>query len=146
MVCRRCGFKIYEKVDYCPSCRHPVYKETGYTVPGAAGNRETVRYIPREEEPRQIDFEIDKPVSAVLVTTTEKTKTKKSVFGAATRMAIGGVAAGPVGALVGLATTGSKNKITGQTATFSVTYASGKTKIETVKVGSKRFKTLAALL
>lgn len=41
MVCRRCGFKIYEKVDYCPSCGYPTREKVVYTAPHA-GNTEKV--------------------------------------------------------------------------------------------------------
>lgn len=98
----------------------------------------------REEEckqqprPRNIP---DWPVSAVIVTTQDKTKNKSGLGSAI----VGGMIAGPVGAVVG-ASVGKKTVVTGQKVTFSVKYRSGRTDIETVEVGTERFKTLSSLL
>ena len=81
------------------------------------------------------------PVSAVIVSTQDKTKNKSGLGSAV----VGGMIAGPVGAVVG-ASVGKKTVVTGQKVTFSVKYRSGRTGIETVDVCSERFKTLSALL
>ena len=85
-------------------------------------------------------------VSAVLISTLDETRSKKSAVGAAGRAVVGGALLGPVGALAGAATTKSNTKVVGQKATFSVKYASGRTGTETVDVRSKRFNELSALL
>lgn len=41
MVCKRCGFKIHEEVNYCPSCGYPTREKVVYTAPHA-GNTEKV--------------------------------------------------------------------------------------------------------
>jgi hypothetical protein len=81
------------------------------------------------------------PVAAVVVTSKDKLSTSGGLGGAV----VGGLIAGPVGAVVG-ASAGKKTEVTGQEVTFSVRYQSGRTGVETVKAGSKRFKELAALL
>lgn len=81
------------------------------------------------------------PVSAVIVTTQDKTKNKSGLGSAV----VGHMIAGPVGAVVG-ASVGKKTVVTGQTVTFSVKYQSGRTGIETVEVGSERFNFLSSLL
>lgn len=81
------------------------------------------------------------PVAAVVVTAQDKTRTSSGLGSAV----VGGMIAGPVGAIVG-ASAGKKTEITGQKVTFSVKYQSGRTGIETVDVNSKRFKQLSALL
>ena len=81
------------------------------------------------------------PVAAVVVTAQDKLSTSGGLGGAV----VGGLVAGPLGAVVG-ASAGKKTEVTGQKVTFSVKYASGRTGIETVDVKSKRFKELSALL
>ena len=81
------------------------------------------------------------PVSAVVVSTQDKTRTKSGLGSAV----VGGIIAGPVGAVVG-ASVGKKTVVTGQKLTFSVKYKSGRTGIEIVEVGSERFERLSALL
>lgn len=83
-----------------------------------------------------------RPVAAVLVATQDRYG--KSVTGTAARTLLGGALFGTFGAAVGMAT--AQSKMTGQKATFSVKYASGRTGTETVDVGSKRFEELAKLL
>lgn len=80
-------------------------------------------------------------MSAVVVSTQDKTKTKGGFGGAV----VGGMIAGPVGAIVG-ASASKKTVVTGQKVTFSVKYQSGRTGIETVDINSERFKQLSALL
>ena len=98
-----------------------------------------------EEERKQKEWERklydNWPVSAVVVSTQDKTKTKGGLGSAV----VGGIIAGPVGAVVG-ASVGKKTVVTGQKVTFSVKYKSGRTGIETVEVGSERFERLSALL
>lgn len=81
------------------------------------------------------------PVSAVVVSTQDKTKNKSGLGSAV----VGHVIAGSVGAIVGVSV-GKKTVVTGQKVTFSVKYKSGRTGIETVEVGSERFERLSALL
>ena len=81
------------------------------------------------------------PVAAVVVAAQDKTKTSGGLGSAV----VGGMIAGPVGAVVG-ASLGKKTTVTGQKVTFSVRYESGRTGVETVEVNSKRFKELSALL
>lgn len=107
----------------------------------------------RERIAREARAEMEKaerldntPVSAMLISTQDRTKTSKSAVSAAGRAMIGGALLGPVGALAGAASTGGKTKVVGQKATFSVKYASGRVGTETVEVGSTRFNELAALL
>lgn len=87
-----------------------------------------------------------RPVEATLITTSDRTKTTKSAVSAAGRAIVGGVIAGPAGAVLGAATTSGKTSVTEQRATFFVKYASGRTGTETVKVGSDRFNELAAVM
>lgn len=94
-----------------------------------------------EEKERQQKLRDNWPVSAVIVTTQDKTKNKSGLGSAV----VGGMIAGPVGAVVG-ASVGKKTVVTGQTVTFSVKYQSGRTGIETVEVGSERFNFLSSLL
>ena len=94
-----------------------------------------------EEKERQQKLRDNWPVSAVIVTTQDKTKNKSGLGSAV----VGGMIAGPVGAVVG-ASVGKKTVVTGQTVTFSVKYQSGRTGIETVEVGSERFIFLSSLL
>ena len=82
--------------------------------------------------------ELQRPVSAVLISTT----THRSALGTVTRAVFGGAILGPVGAIGGAASGTSKPTH----ATFSVKYASGRTATETVPVNSKRFNELSALL
>ena len=84
----------------------------------------------------------DPAVAAVLVSTTEETG--KGVLGTAARGTLGYLTFGVFGAAVGVTT--ARNKTRRQRVTFSVKYASGKTGVETVEMGSKRFNELAALL
>lgn len=100
----------------------------------------------RMEEERKLKARQEKlrdnwPVSAVVISTQDKTK-NKSGLGTAV---IGGLVAGPLGAVVG-ASVGKKTVVTGQKVTFSVKYQSGRTGTETVDVGSERFKFLSSLL
>jgi len=81
-------------------------------------------------------------VSTAIVDTTMKSKTKSSVTSSVVRGAVGYAihpVAGAVGALTPKKTTITKAK----TVTFSVRYADGHCKLETVKNGSARFKELA---
>lgn len=81
-------------------------------------------------------------VSTAIVDTTMKSKTKASVTSSVVRGAVGFAihpVAGAVGALTPKKTTVTKAK----TVTFSVRYANGECKLETVKNGSARFKELA---
>lgn len=87
-------------------------------------------------------YDDNRAVSAVLISTQDETKTKKS----AGRAIVGGALFGPAGAVVGAATAKEKTKVVGQKAVFSVKYASGRTGTETVEVGSERFEALAKLL
>lgn len=82
------------------------------------------------------------PVSAVLICVQDTTG--KSVAGTAARMAIGGALFGVFGAAVGMTT--AKTKVKGQKAVFSIKYKSGRTGMETVKVGSSRFQQLVAVM
>lgn len=75
-------------------------------------------------------------VSAVLISTESR---KSGAFG---RALVGDALFGPMGAIVGAAS--AKSKAT--KATFSVKYASGRTGVETVAIGSQRFNELSALL
>lgn len=95
----------------------------------------------RKLKERQQKLRDNWPVSAVIVTTQDKTKNKSGLG----RAVVGGMIAGPVGAVVG-ASVGKKTVVTGQTVTFSVKYQSGRTGIETVEVGSERFNFLSSLL
>lgn len=100
-----------------------------------------------EREYRERAKAADKrPVEATLITTSDRTKTTKSAVSAAGRAIVGGVIAGPAGAVLGAATTSGKTSVTEQRATFFVKYASGRTGTETVKVGSDRFNELAAVM
>lgn len=94
-----------------------------------------------EEKERQQKLRDNWPVSAVIVTTQDKTKNKSGLGSAV----VGGMIAGPIGAVVG-ASVGKKTVVTGQMVTFSVKYQSGRTGIETVEVGSERFNFLSSLL
>ena len=94
-----------------------------------------------EEKERQQKIRDNWPVSAVIVTTQDKTKNKSGLGSAV----VGGMIAGPIGAVVG-ASVGKKTVVTGQMVTFSVKYQSGRTGIETVEVGSERFNFLSSLL
>ena len=82
------------------------------------------------------------PVAAVIVNT--KTETGKSALGTAARGAVGYALFGVFGAAVGV--TSGKNRVTSQKVTFSVRYASGRTGVEIVEVGTKRFEELARLV
>lgn len=95
----------------------------------------------RKLKERQQKLRDNWPVSAVIVTTQDKTKNKSGLGSAV----VGGMIADPVGAVVG-ASVGKKTVVTGQTVTFSVKYQSGRTGIETVEVGSERFNFLSSLL
>ena len=95
----------------------------------------------RKLKERQQKLRDNWPVSAVIVTTQDKTKNKSGLGSAV----VGGMIAGPIGAVVG-ASVGKKTVVTGQTVTFSVKYQSGRTGIETVEVGSERFNFLSSLL
>lgn len=82
-------------------------------------------------------------VSTAIVDTTMKSKTKASATSSVVRGAVGYGLLGPAGAAVG-ALTPKKTTITkAKTVTFSVRYANGECRIETVKNGSKRFYELA---
>ena len=95
----------------------------------------------RKLKERQQKLRDNWPVSAVIVTTQEKTKNKSGLGSAI----VGGMLAGPAGAIVG-ASVGKKTVVTGQKVTFSVKYQSGRTGIETVEVGSESFNLLSSLL
>ncbi len=88
-----------------------------------------------EQERKEANRKI---VSVVLIST----NSKKSSADAAGRAFVGGALLGPVGAIAGAATGTSK----ATTATFSVKYASGRTAVETVNIGSNRFRELSAFL
>lgn len=82
-------------------------------------------------------------VSTAIVDTTSKSKTKASASSSVVRGAVGGALFGTVGMVAG-AVTPKKTTITkAKTVTFSVRYANGECKLETVKNGSARFKELA---
>lgn len=82
-------------------------------------------------------------VSTAIVDTTMKSKTKASAGSSVVRGAVGGALFGPVGMVAG-AVTPKKTTITkAKTVTFSVRYANGDCRLETVKNGSARFKELA---
>jgi hypothetical protein len=82
-------------------------------------------------------------VSTAIVDTTTKSKTKASASSSVVRGAVGGALFGGVGMVVG-AVTPKKTTITkAKTVTFSVRYANGECKLETVKNGSARFNELA---
>lgn len=85
-------------------------------------------------------------VSTAIVDTTMKSKTKASAGSSIVRGAVGGALFGPVGMVTG-AVTPKKTTITkAKTVTFSVRYANGECRLETVKNGSARFKELAKYL
>lgn len=79
-----------------------------------------------------------RPVSAVLIST----NSKRSGVDAAGRAIVGGALLGPLGAVAGAVTGTSKTTA----VTFSVKYANGDTGVETVKINSKRFQELNAVL
>ena len=81
-------------------------------------------------------------VSTAIVDTTMKSKTKASVGSSIVRGAVGSVF-GPVGTIVGAATPKKTTVTKAKTVTFSVRYANGECRLETVKNGSDRFKELA---
>lgn len=81
-------------------------------------------------------------VSTAIVDTTMKSKTKASVGSSVVRGAVGSVF-GPVGTIVGAATPKKTTITKAKTVTFSIRYANGECKLETVKNGSARFKELA---
>lgn len=95
---------------------------------------------------KRLKSQDNRPVEATLITTSDRTKTTKSAVSAAGRAIVGGVIAGPAGAVLGAATTSGKTSVTEQRATFFVKYESGRTGTETVKVGSDRFNELATVM
>lgn len=90
----------------------------------------------RREQERKADDK--RPVSAVLIGTTEH----RSALSTVTRAMVGGAFLGIAGALGGAASGASRPTH----ATFSVKYASGRVATETVEVNSQRFRELSALL
>ena len=137
------NLKIYQSPEYKQKQEDARTERAARKAAAAQRAEETRRKRALQEEAYQRDHT---PVSAVLITTQDRTKTSKSAVGAAGRAVIGGALLGPVGALAGAASTGGKTKVVGQKATFSVKYASGRVGTETVEVGSTRFNELATLL
>lgn len=152
MYCTKCGKALERKANFCMVCGAKV----GPRVETKQCNYCRCFYLKSEKKCPACKIKKDKekalreqdwePVSAVLVATQALTETKKSAIGAAGRAVVGGALLGPIGALAGAATTRSKTSVVGQSATFSVKYASGRVGTETVYVGGERFNELAALL
>lgn len=132
--CKRCGCIFPDDMDVCPTCQK---KNRG------AKKKEVSELKLRERRFKEMD---NTPIEATLISTQDKTKTKKSAVAATGRAVVGGVLLGPAGAVIGAATTGSKTKVTGQKATFFVKYKSGRTGTETVDINSARFRELAAIM
>lgn len=132
--CKRCGCIFPDDMDVCPTCQK---KNRG------AKKREVSELKLRERRFKEMD---KRPIEATLITTSDRTKTTKSAVSAAGRAIVGGIIAGPAGAVLGAATTSGKTSVTEQRATFFVKYASGRTGTETVKVGSDRFNELATVM
>ena len=82
-------------------------------------------------------------VSTAIVDTTMKSKTKASAGSSIVRGAVGGAVFGPVGMVAGALTPKKTTVTKAKMVTFSVRYANGECKLETVKNGSARFKELA---
>jgi hypothetical protein len=140
-----CGAKVGPRVEtkQCNYCRC-FYLKSEKKCPACKIKKDKEKALREQEKAlRERDWE---PVSAVLVATQALTETKKSAIGAAGRAVVGGALLGPIGALAGAVTTRSKTSVVGQSATFSVKYASGRVGTETVYVGGERFNELAALL
>ena len=100
---------------------------------------------PRREAEKAIrrgaEGQKDPAVAAELLYTDEQ---QGSVLGTAVRGTLGYLIFGVFGA--GVAVNAGWNKAKRQRATFSVKYASGRTGVETVAVGTRRFQELAALV
>ena len=149
MVCKNCGSYYPNTEKSCPYCGcEMTKKERMATVkPTKEQERELKcrekEYRTHEKERKEQD---KRPVSATLITTRQKTETRKSVFGTIGRAAVGSMLAGPMGALIGAATTPGKTVATSEKAVFRVVYASGRVDVEEVAVGSARFKELSKLL
>lgn len=82
-------------------------------------------------------------VSTAIVDTTMTSKTKASAGSSIVRGAVGYGLFGPAGAAVGALTPKKTTVTKAKTVTFSVRYANGECRLETVKNGSARFKELA---
>ena len=149
MVCKNCGSYYPNTEKSCPYCGCEMTKKERRAAlkPTDAEEQELKRrekeYRIHEKERKEQDKH---PVSATLITTRQKTETRKSVFGTIGRAAIGSAIAGPMGALIGAATTPGKTAITAEKAVFRVVYARGRVDVEEVAVGSARFKELSKLL
>lgn len=139
MDCPKCANYYPDSEKCCPYCGCEVSKKK------KRQNRDRQRSerigFARERE-KSLAADDRVPVAAVIVST--KTETGKSALGTAARGVVGYALFGVFGAAVGVAS--GKTKIRSQKVTFSVRYASGRTGIETVEVGSKRFEELAKLI
>lgn len=109
--------------------------------------------IDRRKAENQAKFERERlaamdnrPVSSRIIAQSSNSTTKAGVASTAARATVGGVIAGPMGAMVGAATTKHKTQTTDVLITFYVTYESGRKGSETVPVGCDRFETLMDVL
>lgn len=142
--CEKCGALVAEmKFDIRSNLR--AVKLAAQQV--AKENQEKQKKIKKDVEfYRRLREAENTPVAARVVSTSETVKSKGSVIGTGARMAMGGALFGPMGVLLGAATSSRHTYSIGQKVTFSVKYKSGRTGTETVSVGSDRFKELAALV
>ena len=142
MVCKNCGSYYPNTEKSCPYCGCEMTRKERYAA--EKPTKEQLSEAKRREKERR---ERDKSaVSATLITTRQRTETRKSVFGTVGRAAVGSMLAGPMGAFIGAATTPGKTVTTSEKAVFRVVYASGRVDVEKVDVGSARFKELVKLL
>ena len=82
-------------------------------------------------------------VSTAIVNSTMVGKQKASVTSSIVRGAVGGFVFGPIGMVAGAVTPKKKIVTKDATVTFSVLFESGRSSVETVKVGSTRYNELA---
>lgn len=130
-ACLKCDKLLPIDAEECPFCGAKAKHSVKANIRGAALAAKEVWDEGMGEVLR------DEPVSAVLLAT----ESHRGVVGTATRGAVGYGLFGVFGAAVGITTAKKKTM-----ATFSVKYASGRVATETVKIGSARFRELAALV